>query len=117
MTTTHTPGPWRIVDREVMEDGSVYPCHILGGTADYQVCALESPDIAKRGVEQPHLFPGLNGVLGPNARLIAAAPDLLLALERITSSYHALLGRTPVRDAPETLAEADAAIAKARGAQ
>lgn len=75
MTTKHTPGPWRVVDREVMEDGSVYPCHILGGVADYQVCTLESPEIAKHGAEQPHLFPGLNGILGPNARLIAAAPD------------------------------------------
>jgi len=97
-----------------MEDGSVYPCHILGGTADYQVCALESPDIAKRGVEQPHLFPGLNGVLGPNARLIAAAPDLLQALEALLDMDISYQRGPKVQEAESA---ARLAVAKARGAQ
>lgn len=50
-----------------------------------------------------------------NARLIAAAPDLLSALERIEYSYALLLAGKPVRDAAETLAECRAAIKKARG--
>ncbi|OAD17155.1 hypothetical protein [Achromobacter insolitus] len=110
MTTEHTPGPWRIVDREVMEDGSVYPCHILGGSADFQVCTLESPQIAKLGVEQPHRFPGLNGVLGPNARLIAAAPELLAALEGL---YEVAIIDNDKDYARVT--NAAAVIAKARG--
>lgn len=120
MTTTFTPGPWRIVDREVMEDGSVYPCHILGGSDDFQVCALESPQIAKLGVEQPHRFPGLNGVLGPNARLIAAAPDLLEALDTVVFWY----GKRgpddnllPIDRQEDDIAKAMRAIAKAKGEQ
>jgi hypothetical protein len=110
--TTFTPGPWRVIDREVMEDGSVYPCHILGGTADYQVCTLESPEIAKRGHAQPDLFPGLNGVLGPNAALIAAAPDLLEALAALLGCIdHGSDNPTLKLDA------ARAAIRKARGSQ
>lgn len=124
--TTFTPGPWRVIDREVMEDGSVYPCHILGGTADYQVCTLESPEIAKRGHAQPDLFPGLNGVLGPNARLIAAAPELLDLLSALECDINTLVycyerkpdnfGRA-VAVAKADAERARAAIAKARGAQ
>lgn len=113
MTTEHTPGPWRIVDREVMEDGSVYPCHILGGSADFQVCTLESPQIAKLGVEQPHRFPGLNGVLGPNARLIAAAPELLVQAEKHLAWLSKLTDWAGADD-PD-LDGLRGAIAKARG--
>ncbi|CAB3717198.1 hypothetical protein CEY09_31635 [Achromobacter marplatensis] len=127
MTTKHTPGPWRIVDREIMEDGSVYPCHILGGAADYQVCTLESPQIAKLGAEQPHRFPGLNGVLGPNANLIAAAPEIFKALDDLFTDM--LIAQGNMRDAAkhdhrwEGCAEeiqpridaARAALAKAKG--
>lgn len=123
MTTNHTPGPWRVVDREVMEDGSVYPCHILGGAADFLVCTLESPQIAKLGVEQPHRFPGLNGVLGPNARLIAAAPELLQALQKLLDLQVAkkeleCLDRGFGTKTPNAAwLEARAAIAKAKGEQ
>jgi len=38
--TVYTPGPWKVVPREILEDGSVYPQHIVGGVADYQVCFM-----------------------------------------------------------------------------
>lgn len=49
------------------------------------------------------------------ARLIAAATELLSAVERLEYSYALLLAGKPVRDAAETLAEARAAIRKAKG--
>lgn len=97
MTTEHTPGPWMVWDK----DGSIGTVM----TADGLMAIAQAQQVEHRSHE----------IRRANTRLIAAAPDLLLALERITTSYHALLGRTPVRDAAETLAEADAAIAKARG--
>lgn len=92
MTTEHSKGPWRY---------DYYPgyCGELIAADGTTICTFS---------DEPK---------PTDAMVMCAAPDLLLALERITSSYHALLGRTPVRDAPETLAEADAAIRKARGAQ
>lgn len=95
-----------------MEDGSVYPCHILGGVADFQVCTLESPAIAKLGTEQPDRFPGLHGVLGPNARLIAAAPELLQALEALLDMDISYQRGPKVQEAERA---ARLAVAKARG--
>jgi len=37
------------------------------------------------------------------------------ALERLLHNFEALLAQKPVRDAEETIAEAEAALAKARG--
>lgn len=66
-TATHTPGPWRIVDGRTytghgiryIENGATVIAHM----ADTEAC----------------------GSLAPlhNARLIAAAPDLLAALQRL----------------------------------
>ena len=50
-----------------------------------------------------------------NARLIAAAPDLLAALERLEHSYMLLSTGKPVRDMAETLGEVHHALKKARG--
>lgn len=93
MTTKHTSGPWRY---EPGRDGR--------------------PPYVIRGTEGGFVVVGMTAERQEaDARLIAAAPDLLLALERITSSYRSLLARRPVRDVDETLAEVDAALAKARG--
>lgn len=96
MTTKHTPGPWAV-------------------RYDYVVQAPSFDDGRLVPVAQPYGVNSDGTDLFANARLIASAPDLLLALERIASSYRALLGRHPVRDVSETLAEVDAALAKARG--
>jgi hypothetical protein len=69
----HRKGPWKIVGRETMEDGSIYPRHVATEAGDYQICLLESMNMAALGhdrtpAEQKRDF------------LIAAAPDLLAAL-------------------------------------
>jgi hypothetical protein len=50
-----------------------------------------------------------------DAYLIAAAPGLLEALERLLHSYTLLAEHKPVRDMAETLGEVRHAIAKAKG--
>ena len=84
-TTQHTPGPWSIAGYHV-------------GTMGVTVASV----IYAAGAERA------------NARLIAAAPDLLAALERIANSeeYH---GDTFSCDFETLQSVARAAIAKATG--
>lgn len=92
MTTQHTPGPW-VVDRS-------HPDWVEGTT------------IWANDVVIAHAVADQHHQTEANARLIAAAPDLLAALE-------ACLRRLDAHDdqsAPECLA-ARAAIAKATGVQ
>jgi hypothetical protein len=98
----HTPGPWKLLVREILEDGSVYPSHIVGGPRELQVCLLESSTVAKIATED---YSGSWGVNKANARLIAAAPELLEALKRAVSA-----GIIDINGEPEL---ARAAIAKA----
>jgi len=65
MTTQHTPGPWT--------------CYPTSHHAHHYV--LEIP-----GGNMP--FVKGEGVEYANARLIAAAPDLLTALQAMSSSFH-----------------------------
>lgn len=111
---SHTPGPWRVVEREVLEDGSVYPRYVVAGD-DFPVCPLEAPSIAQLAHDNPGSFWGETSIGKANAALIAAAPDLYDALQRSLGCIRGLLARTPVRDVSETLAEIAAAIAKAEG--
>lgn len=71
-------GPWRFVEREVMEDGSVYPQHIVGGPQELQICLLEGPVVAEAAVKN-------NWPAGKprSADLLLAAPDLLEALQAV----------------------------------
>ncbi len=93
MSTTHTPGPWTL-----QPIGDETECNILG--AGRELIATVSDN---------------------DAPLIAAAPDLLAALEALTATARTFRNVpkreqewTPIDD--EALAAAFAAVAKARGA-
>jgi hypothetical protein len=108
MSTQHTPGPWKIVDREILEDGSVYPEHIIGGITDLQVCLLEASSSAHAYVYDPVWSKRQKSQMSEaNARLIAAAPDLVFQLQAAANYIDALGGDSKVYRA---------AIAKATGA-
>jgi len=80
MTTQHTPGPWEVGYCTWNDEGNV--CYEL------------------RGIKQGG---------AADARLIAAAPDLLEALKRLMG------GTTTLQDAQEAAQQARAAIVKATG--
>jgi hypothetical protein len=89
-TDNHTPGPWHLAES---------PTFVMDGI--HCVCEIAHPDD----------FSDPSPNAKANARLIAAAPDLLEALEKIASSDGSLHG-TCVRDLKEI---ARAAINKAKG--
>lgn len=92
---THTPGPWKITGHDgrnpMVQDAN-------GGS----ICAVWDT--------------GCAATQEANARLIAAAPDLLNMLQRVMDEY---LMRDPTAGhvALLTLEHARAAIAKAKGAE
>ncbi|WP_107327721.1 hypothetical protein [Agrobacterium pusense] len=94
-TVKHTPGPWQIEGRYDVEFGSLY----LSTIHPMPIFELQ-PLVGSRDV---HLA---------NARLIAAAPDLLEALidciGRFTEAF-------PASENYEPIQKARVAIAKAKG--
>lgn len=97
----HTPGPWEASDDAIlcgdpdMAIGSVFPC-----------------DREKTTYGSGFTY---GEVTKANARLIAAAPELLSSHGRLLANFRLLLAGKPVRDVAEMYAEAEAAIAKATG--
>ena len=90
----HTPGPWTILEGFIsarFSDGEVYDI------CDPR-CAPATPDLV--------------GEMEANADLIAAAPDLLAALEGMREELRNYSYRQHLADWVD---RADAAIAKARG--
>jgi hypothetical protein len=83
---SHTPGPWKV---RPSHDATGYPCYFIHGISG----------------EQKHHEP----TLVANARLIAAAPDLLEACEDALYTLSFANGDCPV------CKRLKAAIAKARG--
>jgi len=105
---THTPGPWKILNKWPMDIQG----NIIRVIDDNRFPAAFVPAWDNPG---PGEEDGTEEALG-NARLIAAAPDLLAALKSLVSA----LGGVPSTRLDVALARVDAAraaIAKATGEQ
>jgi hypothetical protein len=102
-TKRHTPGPWRIWTsnsfRRISSDATGHDGDVLHAV------------VQRDGHPDLH-FPN-GGFEGPDARLVAAAPDLLEALERCMGALRVV---SPGGDADPDVECARAAIAKAIGA-
>ena len=101
MSAAHTPGPWVLTDGDRFESSCVITTHLRLDESIASIAEVETDWIEPLGSEQR-----------ANARLIAAAPDLLFALERMVrqhgSNFISYSGDHPV-------SVARAAIAKATG--
>ena len=86
MTTQHTPGPWRTIEQ-------------VGGRTVLVMTNRHTPDTSIASV--------IGDDKEPNARLIAAAPDLLAALRQIRDQYTALDEFDVRRIANEAIAKAE----------
>lgn len=101
MTTKHTPGPWTVGPKPY------YHCRIYASSENHAIARTYGPEL--NGI-------GVCSLTGPqneaDARLIAAAPDLLESLRGLYAAM-ACYEKTP----EETLAldYASEAIAKATG--
>jgi hypothetical protein len=119
-TSAHTPGPWRYCDCQSKclsvncsdhpiarvvggEWGDEYPAIRLVGTSSMDMRA--EPYLAKAGYGRVDMDEA-----EANARLIAAAPDLLACLRHLVT-----LDDAQQAPSPQTMNEARAAIAKATG--
>ena len=105
---THTPGPW--VYCGCGKCGNVYAPEAGSGGIDI---ARALDEYAPESHDTPAPNPQVKVA---NARLIAAAPDLLKALEALTDAYLTIPGMSglPLPNA-EAYHQALAAIRKARG--
>jgi hypothetical protein len=91
----HTPGPWKIVDS--------WNDHVIEGPNGEEIIFQDGPY-------------GTPTIKIENARLIAAAPELMQALQTMVKAFHAYAPKT---DGAEynCVIEARAVIAKATGNQ
>jgi hypothetical protein len=94
---THTPGPWEVLSR------SIYQVDAIGGREVVHGNGIKGRDN--------------NQEREANARLIAAAPELLAALKGLVGAHLSTPGpRGVMLDVPHFLKQAEATIAKAEGA-
>ena len=96
MNATHTPGPW-CTGEQGGDYQQVTGCGFIIATVNSWWKVVESAQTKRLRMEA-------------DARLIAAAPDLLEALEKLVSDMHDTCGIHP-----QAGDQARAAIAKARG--
>lgn len=107
MTTNHTPGPW------VRDTASGFGCDVRAenGRKVAATWGINNGDPYR---------PAYRAECDANARLIAAAPELLEVLEDLTSHmtcFLALNQHEPGGEFEQWAERALAAVAKARGAQ
>jgi hypothetical protein len=70
--TKHTPGPWHVVEKAEHKGKGILHIVEEGGNSYWEIATLMTHDAE----------------LEANARLIAAAPELLEALEEIVTELH-----------------------------
>ncbi len=103
MKNQHTPGPWAADKFSRGDDYTPTNCRVTSGKKEI-ACAF---------------YGATDGEREANARLIAAAPELLAALEGLLDAYAPRAGETAKNNGEESLhcsvREARAAIAKAKG--
>lgn len=109
MTAKHTPGPWAVLPEEADKDYLRIRGTRLG--CRYKVANVHMPRLWE---SHDVMRDRENAESWANARLIAAAPELLEALIAITTVRCDGMDPTPINEAYE---KADAAIAKATGEQ
>jgi len=90
----HTPGPWTILPNTPHFVRAMHPAE---------------------GMQPVATVYHFDGELSANARLIASAPELLEALERISTAYDETLRHPIAAPLLQAIYAARAAIAKARG--
>jgi len=101
MNTKHTPGPWFVSGKHVPITLQDFP------DQDVSFDSVEAEGYeAGGGIALVHRKPGYRN---PNAALIAAAPDLLAALEELCADKYLA---DPIN--ADRMANARAAIAKAK---
>lgn len=114
--TAHTPRGWRIVERFVEEDGSVYP-RSIEDAEDRSVCFLELECISQLAVKHPGTHWDTSPIKETHARLIAAAPELLEAWQKAHEWMKEAVVAGCNLPSTATLFRSQAAIAKAPGSQ
>lgn len=103
----HIAGPWKIVDRYVEDDGSVYPRRITGDDG-HIVCYLEAECVAALAIANPGSYWGEFPSKKATENVVVAAPDLLDALVDCRRALE-------IANFTQELQVVDAAIAKATG--
>lgn len=121
MTTQHTPGPWIVIDQlHPYKDGSkshiertIYTERIDPQLKDHYPVVCQSIGIGMNG-EKAISFVHIEQA---DARLIAAAPDLLEAIKRVMPFIDciAAVTREEIIEYEAAMKMADAAIKKATG--
>jgi hypothetical protein len=106
MTDQHTPGPWRWVP----EPDTASPWR------DYGDLYSASSEVVLSGWEND-FEGGVRVNSHADARLIAAAPEMLAALESAADELERLMSWHGTEVWPSVLRDARAAIAKVRGTQ
>jgi hypothetical protein len=103
MKTQHTPGPWHAIPVGGAKRGSI----------------VKPEEATHWNIYNHHAFvaqvkrSGVREIIEADARLIAAAPDLLAALELMVSAWEARHGAPGMSNS--AYMEARAAIARAKG--
>ncbi len=87
MKPIHTPGPWRSINRVIVAN---VPLHGLSEETEIAVCSFE---------------PRIADSLTANADLIAAAPELLTALENMVWTFEKLGNGKAIKDARAVIAK------------